>query len=215
MTEAEWLACNEAIRLYGAVHEQISTRKHRLFLAVCFRSVWDSLADDVQRVIQVNEWFAEGQATARDMERACLECKNVRTELPMRIIESLMEYRPSFAPLDVIAREQSIKAEPNLSVSHAGCAFGHAQLFREVVGNPFRPITIDPTWLTSNTRSLAQAAYDERALPSGRLDNARLAILGDALEDAGCTDRAILDHLRGPGPHARGCWAVDLLLDKG
>ncbi len=24
----------------------------------------------------------------------------------------------------------------------------------------------------------------------------------------------ILDHLRGPGPHARGCWAVDLLLGK-
>jgi hypothetical protein len=214
MTEGEWLACGEAIRLYREVREQISTRKHRLFLAACFRSVWDSLAADVQRVIQVNESFAEGQATAREMERACLECKNIWTELPMRIIESLIERHPSFAPLDVVALEQSTRAEANLSVSRAECAFGHAQLFREVVGNPFRPITIDPTWLTSDVRLLAQAAYDERALRSGHLDNARLAILADALEDAGCTDWDILDHCRGPGPHVRGCWVVDLILGK-
>jgi hypothetical protein len=40
------------------------------------------------------------------------------------------------------------------------------------------------------------------------------AILADALEEAGCTDAAILSHLRGPGPHVRGCWVVDLLLGK-
>ena len=61
---------------------------------------------------------------------------------------------------------------------------------------------------------LAQAAYDERELPSGTLDATRLAVLADALEEAGCPDRTILDHLRGPGPHVRGCWAVDLLLGK-
>jgi hypothetical protein len=42
----------------------------------------------------------------------------------------------------------------------------------------------------------------------------RLPVLADALEEAGCTNADILDHLRGPGPHARGCWAVDLLLGK-
>jgi hypothetical protein len=61
---------------------------------------------------------------------------------------------------------------------------------------------------------LAQAAYDDRHLPAGTLDNGRLAILADALEEAGCTDADVLGHLRGPGPHVRGCWAVDLLLGK-
>ncbi len=41
-----------------------------------------------------------------------------------------------------------------------------------------------------------------------------LPVLADALEEAGCTQAAILNHLRGPGPHARCCWAVDLLLGK-
>ena len=63
--------------------------------------------------------------------------------------------------------------------------------------------------------SLAHAAYDERTLPSGHLDPARLAVLSDALEDAGCTDAAVLGHLRGPGPHVRGCHVLDLLLGRG
>jgi len=41
-----------------------------------------------------------------------------------------------------------------------------------------------------------------------------MPILADALEDAGCTDAAILEHCRGPGPHVRGCWVVDLILGK-
>jgi hypothetical protein len=62
--------------------------------------------------------------------------------------------------------------------------------------------------------SLAAAAYDERILPNGQLDPARLAVLSDALEVAGCTDADILTHLRSPGLHVRGCWAVDAILTK-
>jgi hypothetical protein len=58
---------------------------------------------------------------------------------------------------------------------------------------------------------LAQATYEERHLPEGTLDNTRLLILADALEEAGCTDTDILCHLRGPGPHVRGCWVADLV----
>jgi hypothetical protein len=54
---------------------------------------------------------------------------------------------------------------------------------------------------------LAQAIYDDRAFD-------RLPILADALEDAGCHDAGILAHCRGPGPHVKGCWVVDLLLGK-
>jgi hypothetical protein len=39
-------------------------------------------------------------------------------------------------------------------------------------------------------------------------------ILADALEDAGCTDEAILAHCRGPGPHVQGCWLVDLIVES-
>jgi hypothetical protein len=52
------------------------------------------------------------------------------------------------------------------------------------------------------------------SLPRG-LDVARLAVLADALEDPGCADADLLSHLRGPGMHVRGCWAVDLLLGWG
>ena len=54
---------------------------------------------------------------------------------------------------------------------------------------------------------LAETIYDEEAFD-------RLPILADALEDAGCTDPAILDHCRKPGVHTRGCWVVDCILGK-
>ena len=62
--------------------------------------------------------------------------------------------------------------------------------------------------------SLAQAAYDNRNLPAGTLEYARLLVLADALEEAGCDNADILNHLREPGEHVRGCWCVDLLLVK-
>jgi hypothetical protein len=78
-------------------------------------------------------------------------------------------------------------------------------LVHEVVGNPFRPVTVDPSWLTSAIINMAQTIYDENQFED-------LPILADALEDAGCTDLDVLNHLRGPGPHVRGCFAVDLCL---
>jgi hypothetical protein len=90
-------------------------------------------------------------------------------------------------------------------------------MFREVFGNPFRRSVIEPGWLSWNNSTipkLAQAAYDERHLPEATLDTACLAILADALEEAGCTNAEILTHCRGQGPHVRGCWAVDLILGK-
>jgi hypothetical protein len=61
-------------------------------------------------------------------------------------------------------------------------------------------------------RKLAQAVYNDRHLPEGILDSARLAVLADALEEAGCTNPDILTHCRKDGTHVRGCWTVDLLL---
>jgi hypothetical protein len=83
-------------------------------------------------------------------------------------------------------------------------------LVREVFGNPFRPCPIEPLWLAwdgGTIPKVAEAIYEERAWD-------RLPILGDALEEAGCTDEAILTHCREPGGHVRGCWVVDLVLGK-
>jgi len=85
-----------------------------------------------------------------------------------------------------------------------------ATLLRDILGNPFRPTAVDPAWLAWNAGtivSLAQAIYDDRAFD-------RLPILADALEEAGCHDADILAHCRGPGPHLRGCWCLDLLLGQ-
>jgi hypothetical protein len=87
-------------------------------------------------------------------------------------------------------------------------------LLRDIVGNPFRPQAVNPAWRTADATRLAQTAYDERELPSGHLDSARLSVLADALEDAGCTEEAVLAHLRAPGQHVLGCWVLDLLLGK-
>src|SRR5262249_29434874 len=88
-------------------------------------------------------------------------------------------------------------------------------LLRDIIGNPFRPVALDPAWRTPTVTALATAAYEERQLPAGTLDPQRLAILADALEDAGCAKDQILNHLRSPSPHVRGCWPLDLLLARG
>jgi hypothetical protein len=91
-------------------------------------------------------------------------------------------------------------------------------LLRCLLGNPFR--LLQPfapgllIWQEGIVVKLAQVAYDDRRLPDGTLDQTRLAVLADALEDAGCPDADLLSHLRGPGPHVRGCAVIDALLDK-
>jgi hypothetical protein len=85
-----------------------------------------------------------------------------------------------------------------------------ARRLRDLFGNPFRPVILDPTWLCWNdgaTVKIAQSLYDGRRFTE-------LPILADALEDAGCTDRAVIEHCRAGGGHVRGCWVVDLLLGK-
>jgi len=85
-----------------------------------------------------------------------------------------------------------------------------ADLLREIVGDPFRAVALAPAvlrWRDGSIPKIAQIIYAERAFD-------RLPVLADALEEAGCTDSIIVAHCRGPGPHVRGCWVVDLVLGK-
>jgi hypothetical protein len=92
-----------------------------------------------------------------------------------------------------------------------------ARLLRDILGDPFRsPPPLAPSvfqWHAGTVVRLARAAYEERESPSGYLDPQRLAVLSDALEEAGA-DPELVAHLRGPGPHVRGCHILDLLLAK-
>jgi hypothetical protein len=89
-------------------------------------------------------------------------------------------------------------------------AMNAAALLRELFGNPFQPVTVDPAWLTWDRGTVLCLA---RTIAEHG-DFAVLPVLADALEEAGCASAPLLNHCRGPFDHVRGCWAVDLLLGK-
>ncbi|MBP3956136.1 hypothetical protein J8F10_12670 [Gemmata sp. G18] len=80
-------------------------------------------------------------------------------------------------------------------------------LVRDIIPNPFRPVAFAPPWRTSTAVTLASQMYESR-------DFDVMSILADALQDAGCDNGDVLSHCRGPGPHVKGCWVVDLVLGK-
>ena len=86
-----------------------------------------------------------------------------------------------------------------------------------VVGRPLPP-SVGPDGRrhgpSAPASRLSLAPYEHRVLPEDTLEPERLALLADALKDAGCMDPELLGHFRGPGPHVRGCWCVDLLLGR-
>jgi hypothetical protein len=100
------------------------------------------------------------------------------------------------------------RLRPEYDAAAAPERLAQADLLRDVFGPlPFRSVTLNPSWLTSDATGLAAGIYAERAFD-------RLPILADALQDAGCDDQGLLDHCRGEGPHVRGCWVVDQVLGK-
>jgi len=107
-----------------------------------------------------------------------------------------------------IAERQRIHFAENMVISIEPGIY--LTILRDLIGNPFRPATLDPAWLAVENGTivnLARPIYDED-VPYGCLDASRLEILADALEEAGCTNADILAHCRSPGPHLRGCWVV-------
>ena len=105
------------------------------------------------------------------------------------------------------------EARRNAEASAAEC-HGQCELLREIFGNPFRPVTVDPSWLSISAgagAAILQAIDQPVDVP---LRFEELPYLGDALLDAGCSNENLLSHLRSPQGHYRGCWAVDLLMGR-
>jgi hypothetical protein len=238
MTEAQWLAGEDPEAMLGHLEGKASPRKLRLFACACCRRLWHLLEDARSReALEVSERFADGQAVEADVQAAVARAWEAVEAIPdstsgIRLAEDVASFAfailrhpsPSFA-FAILRRilhqmrfarhvAEGVRLLLHLPSDVDEC-LAHCDLLRDLFGNPFRPATLNPAWRTPDAVALAQAAYDQRPLPAGTLDAARLAVLADALEEAGCSDGAMLSHLRGPGHHVRGCWVVDLILNRG
>jgi hypothetical protein len=200
-----------------------SGRKLRLFAVACCRRIWDTLWDPRSRAaVEAAERFADGLASEEELELAW-EPAWEAVGFPRRHPSDGVE-RPNALAASSAATPDAQEAATCTAWDAAWDAASHrprhaeqlgqAALLRDIFGNPFRPALISRAWLTPTVTALATAAYQERLPPSGALDGARLAVMADALEEAGCTNAELLGHLRGPGPHVRGCWAVDAVLGR-
>lgn len=212
MTEQEWLACSNPRGMLEFAQDKRweSTRKLRLFTVACCRRGWDLLRnDEYRRLIEVLEHFADGLATEEAFHDALHAMYMTEFGISAEADEGC-GYREdeagefAFVIADLVADHCEFSGDATRSRSAESVE--QARLFRDIF-QPFRIDTTAPVVKSSVVADLAQAIYTERVFD-------RLPILADALEEAGCTDEAILSHCRGPGPHVRGCWVVDLILGK-
>jgi hypothetical protein len=193
VTEAEWRASTDPVAMLEHVREYASGRKLRLFAVACCRHNWEALTEDGRDAVEAAEQFADGEITAEALREAwsrtaAFTCESLASS-------SLEPY-----PLHYWIRCQCENFDLNDAVPILHDLFDHLFYHR----------TIEPAWLRLGDAlvgRLAEGIYADQAF-------AQLPILGDALEDAGCADRALLDHCRSGGEHYRGCWVLDLLLRK-
>lgn len=192
MTEAEWLSCGNSLQMIAHMHTLAGDwrRKCRLLTVGCWRRYRAFLSEDPDgwEVVATNEIAADAPDTPE-----------------VRVFADADQLVTGWGDVEDWAITGAWGVDP---FTIPGEWEAQAALIREVVGNPFRPVTFNPLWLTANVLALAQTIYDSRAWDT-------LPILADALADVGCDDATLLDHLRGPGPHVRGCWALDAVLGRG
>jgi hypothetical protein len=211
VTKAEWLACTDPEPMLAFLKGKATDRKLRYFLVGCARRVLPADADeDMIEALAVAERFADGLESHRHLARVRSALKTGHTARVSRWFPLYISHIRS-VPAWHATREQIVRAAKEGSVC---CAWSstrrspsgglttmtfpreelaaQACLLRDIIGNPFRPVTVEAAvlgWSESTIPKLAQAIYTERAFD-------RLPILADALEDAGCTDAELLDAIR-------------------
>jgi hypothetical protein len=234
--ERGWLACSDPGSMLPLVQRIASPRKARLLGVARCRRLWAFYRDPrSRRAVEAAERLADGDATEEERRQALADAEAALAELRQRDgLSTSKEFwflsAPERAATHLLADDPAAVVGCGSDVAWCLDFFGHpaagallatkerdeVALLRELFGNPFRPLTIGPSLLTWNGGiivSLAQAAYDERQLPEGTLDPARLAVLADALEEAGAGPE-IVEHLRGPGPHYQGCVGLDAVVGR-
>jgi hypothetical protein len=216
MTEAEWLACTDPGPMLEFLRGKASDRKLRLFACAAVRRAWHCLTDErSRRAAEMAERYADGEATRKEVYVAWDSAVVADGTRWSQACPSDEDVPANAACWCAYTSERAAKAA--WLAADGACRFlqhqdrtAHITLLRCIFGNPFRRNGFNRLWSAGNEGAvgkMAQAVYHERAFD-------RLPILADALEDAGCDNADILSHCRGPGPHVRGCWVVDLILGK-
>jgi hypothetical protein len=193
-----------------------------LFAVACCRAVQHLLGSDQDhQALTVVERFADGLASPAELG-------SVPDQTTSLVVDHAAAARAMAAATLAAAAASTLRAKAGDRIHPRGQGNSYVaemvekavqcRILRDLFGNPFSPLpSLAPqllAWNAGTGKRLAEKAYEQRIMPAGSLDPDRLSVLADALEEAGCTDPAILGHLRGPGPHARGCWCLDLLLDR-
>jgi hypothetical protein len=214
MTEAEWNACTEPQRMLEFLRASggASDRKLRLFACACVADYIRLMAPygkGVQAGLDASELYADGLLTRDEWWS--------RTRVPYHFGNWNSEDAYSEALSAAISTpvtagwrkvEHFSRTQEEDQQKHEGdllrCIFGSLP-FRSLP--PVAPVVL--TWNEGTVALLATAIYEERTF-----SRERMGVLADALEEAGCIAPELLNHLRGAGPHVRGCWVIDLLLGK-
>ena len=153
------------------------------------------------------DWGYQAHEVAVDASSAAYACTSAseanRTDVESAVSEAAQAVAHAAEPLRPESAYRS--NTPQRLTARTNEIAAQAALFHDIIGNPFHPVTADSSWLTASVLTVAHAIYDDRCFEES-------PILADALEDAGCTHATLLDHLRSPGPHVRGCWALDAVL---
>ena len=214
MTEADWLTCTDAEAMLLSLRGKATERKLRLYSCACCRRVWDRLSRSGRKAVETAERFADGRAGwwGTFAREARLLPEMPRAGHPRQLERSVVHglVSPWAEWSDGAGVGVACEAARLVGDGRPGPADLVRDIFRyprPVTLFPRRLATLDPHWRTADVLGLARAIYDDRAFD-------RMPLLADALMDAGCDNDEVIAHCRSPGPHVRGCWVVDLVLDK-
>ncbi len=226
MSEEEWLTAAEPTEALKWIRDAVGERKARLFMVACCRSIEGFLwiDDHCVRSVTIAERIADGFGTSATLAEANLvmsvEVADHYHRHPVREACFYCTCSEAAEVADKCAYYAAHSAyltrnwaDPDDHSEHVQRCIANAsgtqvRLLRCIFGSPFRSVSFDPAWRTSDVVALARGIYEGRAFD-------RMPILADALQDAGCNNDDILNHCRDTGtPHARGCWVVDLVLGK-
>lgn len=219
MTADEWDHCPRSDFMLMPLHEwsianpgsvKNIDRKLRLYAVACCRLRRDLFDVDLFRqAVDAGERFADGRADKQEL-----------SEIYRAIMAFPTPNDQSHAIEEVTLRLASKAHGMKCALSTITClatatgwddfelvVWAQAQRLRCIIGNPFRPVGFDPTWRTSSVVAIAETMYETR-------DFSPIPILADALEEAGCDIPELLSHCRDGGLHTRGCWVIDLVLEK-
>jgi hypothetical protein len=225
VTEEDWQRSTDPAAMLAFLDDSrtLSERNARLIGVACCRRIWPLLNEESITAVEIAELYADGQATAKELESALSEawraCQQFEMDQPaMLAAEAVawvtMEDNPRVSAAARIRMTQvelvlrGVKETARLCrlcTSSADEAAAQAAIVRDIA-NPFRGARSTNSWECATIISLAQSIYSERKFDL-------MPALGAALSDAGCTELSVLEHCARPD-HVKGCFLVDMLLGK-